>query len=203
MNILVACEFSGVVRDAFRARGHNAWSCDVLPSESREGGYHLQGDVLWWLTKDKIKEWEWGLMIAHPPCTYLCNSGVHHLHKDVKRWFSLYEGALFFKKLLSVDIPRICIENPIQHKYAKEIINCSYTQIVHPWMFGHAEQKSTCLWLKNLPELKQTKNVKSEMEKLSKSERNRLHYLSPSKDRGKRRSITYQGIANAMAAQWG
>jgi len=187
MKVLVACEFSGTVRDAFIKQGHDAISCDLLPTDKE--GPHYQGDVF-----DIIND-GFDLMIAHPPCTYLCNSGVCWLHKDKSRWDKMREGALFFKKLLEADIPKICIENPIMHKYAKEIIGVKQTQIVQPWHFGHGETKATCLWLKGLPELKPTKIVEGRLQ--------RLHYLPPSKDRWKLRSTTYQGIAEAMADQWG
>lgn len=196
MRVLIACEYSGTVRDAFLARGHFAMSCDLLPSD-REGP-HYQGSVT-----DIIGD-GWDLMIAHPPCTYLTNSGVCHLHKDPARWGKLDEGAAFFKMLLDADIPRIAVENPIMHGHAKERIgNVKQTQVIQPWMFGHMEQKATCLWLKGLPPLHETRNVKKEMLALPKSQRERLHYLSPSPDRWKLRSTTFQGIADAMASQWG
>lgn len=197
MKVLVACEYSGRVRDAFIKAGHDAISCDLLPSDS-DYGPHYQGDVL-----DIIND-GFDLLIAHPPCTYLTNSGVCHLHKDPSRWLALDAAADFFRLLLNADIPKICIENPIMHKYAKARIgNVKQSQVIQPWMFGHTEQKATCLWLKGLPNLEPTMNVKEEMMKLSKSERQRLHYLPPSADRWKLRSTTYQGIADAMAKQWG
>lgn len=196
MKVLVACEYSGVVRDAFRKMGHDAWSCDLLPTDA-DPTYHYQCDVL------EILENGWDLMIAHPECTYLTNSGVSWLYKDINRWFKLFEGAEFFKKMLNANIPKIAVENPIQHKYAKAIIGTSHTQIVQPWMFGHMEQKATCLWLKGLERLKPTKIVKEQMMKLPDNERQRLHYLPPSEDRWKIRSKTFQGIADAMAEQWG
>lgn len=196
MRVLVACEYSGRVRDAFIALGHDAISCDLLPSDSP--GPHYQGDVF------DMNLNEFDLMIAHPPCTYLTNSGVCHLHKDASRWPKLFEGAEFFKRLLDAPIPRIAIENPIMHKYGKQLIGgVRQSQVVQPWWFGHTEQKATCLWLKNLPLLNQTNNVKADMMALPKNERERLHYLPPSPDRWKIRSTTYQGIADAMAAQWG
>ena len=195
LKVLVACEYSGRVRDAFTKLGHFAMSCDLLPSDAP--GLHYQGDVF------DIIDSGWDLMIAHPPCTYLTNSGVTWLHKDPARWALLDEGAAFFKALLECPIPRKCIENPIQHKYAKERIGKKQSQIVQPWMFGHMEQKATCLWLEGLPLLQPTNIVKDEMIKLPKRERERLHYLPPSPDRWKLRSTTYQGIADAMAAQWG
>jgi hypothetical protein len=196
MKVLVACEYSGVVRDAFTKAGHDATSCDLLPSESTNGK-HFQGDVMEILAQD------WDLLIAHPPCTYLTNSGVCWLHKDPSRWALLDEGAAFFKSLLEAPIRMKCIENPIQHKYAKERIGRKQNQVIQPWMFGHMEQKATCLWLEGLPLLQPTNNVKAQMLELPKRERERLHYLPPSKDRWKLRSTTYQGIADAMAAQWG
>jgi hypothetical protein len=196
MKVLVACEYSGVVRDAFKRRGHDAISCDFLPSDSQ--GEHYQGDVF-----DIIND-GFDLMIAHPPCTYLCNSGVSWLHKDPTRWGKMLQGALFFRNLLDANIPKICIENPIMHKYAYERGNfMNYNQIIQPWMFGHPESKSTCLWLKGLSPLVETNNVKEEFLALPKKVAQRLHYLPPSKDRWKLRSTTFQGIADAMAEQWG
>ena len=196
MRVLVACEYSGKVRDAFRAKGHDAMSCDILPTDV--DGPHYQGDV-----RDIIND-GWDLMVAHPPCTYLTNSGVTWLHKDPSRWAKLDEGAAFFKSLLDAPIPRIAVENPIMHKYAKERIGgVKQSQVIQPWMFGHMEQKATCLWLKGLPLLKPTKDVKAEMMALPDNERQRLHYLPPSEDRWKKRSETFQGIADAMAEQWG
>lgn len=196
MRVLIACEFSGTVREAFNALGHDAMSCDVLPSEV--DGNHYQGDV-----RDLIGE-KFDLLIAHPPCTYLCNSGVHWLHKDASRWDKLIDGAAFFKLFLDWDCPRVCIENPIMHKYAKELIGgVKYSQIVQPYMFGHLESKATCLWLKGLNPLVSTNNVKNEWERLPKKQAQRIHMLPPSKDRGKLRSITFKGIAEAMATQWG
>ncbi len=193
MKVLIACEFSGTVRDAFRAKGHDAWSCDLLPCESKiESGYHLEGDVQWWLEN---KYWKWDMMVAHPPCTYLCNSGVSWLYKDETRWGKMRDGAEFFKMLLESDIPKIAVENPIMHKYAVEIIGRRQDQVIQPWQFGHGETKATCLWLKNLPKLKPTKIVEGREQK--------LHKLPPSKDRWKKRSTTYLGIAEAMASQWG
>jgi len=196
MRVLVACEYSGTVRDAFIRAGHYAASCDLLPSDSPLGD-HYQCNVMDIINND------WDLMIAHPPCTYLTNSGVCWLHKDPSRWALLDEGAAFFKSLMEAPIPMKCIENPIQHKYAKERIGRNQNQVIQPWMFGHMEQKATCLWLEGLPLLQPTNNVKAQMLELPKRERERLHYLPPSKDRWKLRSATYKGIAEAMAAQWG
>lgn len=230
MRVLVACEYSGRVRDAFIRAGHDAMSCDLLPTDVP--GPHYEGDVRDILDGLEIKDSyrggipfcdlsaydqelanqgilendiaKWDLLIAHPPCTYMTNSGVSWLHKDPDRWALLDEAAVFFNALLNAPIPQICIENPIMHKYAKERIgNVQQSQVIQPWMFGHMEQKATCLWLKGLPLLRPTNNVKEEMKKLPKNERERTHYLPPSADRWKIRSTTYQGIADAMAAQWG
>jgi hypothetical protein len=195
MKVLVACEYSGTVRDAFIALGHNAISCDLLPTD--RPGPHYQGSVL------DILDEGWDLMIAHPPCTYLTNSGVRWLHTDESRWAKLGESAYFFRVLLAAPISKICIENPIMHKYARELIGQDKTQVVQPWMFGHKEQKATCLWLKGLPLLQPTNDVREEMMELTVKERNRIHRLPPSKDRWKIRSTTFQGIAEAMAEQWG
>ncbi len=196
MKILVACEYSGRVRDAFIACGHEAMSCDILPTDVP--GPHYQGDV-----RDVLGD-GWDLMVAHPPCTYMTNAGVTWLHKDPARWAKLDDAAAFFKLLLDAPIEKIAVENPIMHKYAKERIGgVKQTQVVQPWMFGHKEQKATCLWLKNLPPLVPTDNVKEAMMALPDNERQRLHYLPPSADRWKKRSETFLGIAQAMANQWG
>lgn len=204
MKVLIACEYSGKVRDAFIAKGHEAISCDFEPTD--RPGPHYQGDVL-----DILGD-GFDLMIAHPTCTYLTNTAVCHLHspdathpslKGKPRWDALDEGAAFFKMLLECDIPLKAIENPIPHKYAVERIGRKYDQLVQPWMFGHMERKATCFWLEGLPNLLETNNVKEEMLKLPKREQQRLHYLPPGPDRWKLRSETYQGIADAMAEQWG
>ncbi len=202
MKVLIACEYSATVRDAFASRGHDAWSCDLLPSD--KGGQHIQGDVL------EVLDRGWDLMIAHPPCTYLTNSGVTWLWENKKenikneqRWKDLDAGAALFKRLLNCDIPKICVENPIPHKYAVMRIGRKYDQLVQPWHFGHKESKATCFWLKGLDPLVHTTNLKKETMALPYKERNRLHYLPPSPDRWKIRSTTYQGIADAMAQQWG
>ena len=195
MKILIGCEYSGVVRDAFIALGHEAISCDLLPTDSP--GPHYQCDVR------EVLNLGWDLGIFHPSCTYMTNSGVCWLHKDPSRWAKLDEGAAFFRDMLNAPIPHIAVENPIMHRYAKELIGgVRQSQVIQPWMFGHMEQKATCLWLKGLPLLKPTNNVKEAMMLLPKRERQRLHYLPPSPDRWKLRSTTYSGIANAMASQW-
>ena len=181
MRVLVACEFSGVVRDAFLARGHDAWSCDLLPSEAP--GQHIRGDVRNWLTSG------WDLMIAHPPCTHLAVSGARWF-KDKKR--EQFAALRFVADLLDAPIPRIALENPVS-------VISSYIrkpdQTVQPWQFGHGETKRTCLWLKGLPKLVPTDIVDGREA--------RVHRLPPSEDRWKLRSVTYQGIADAMADQWG
>ena len=196
MKVLVACEFSGTVRDAFIKKGHDAMSCDILEGEG--DGPHYQGDIAEVLFED------WDLVIAHPPCTYLANSGVSWLHRDDSRWAKLDDAAAFFNMFLDLQVPKLCVENPIMHKYAKDRIGGrQQSQVVQPWMFGHKESKATCLWLRGLPKLVPTNDVKKEMMELSDAERQRLHWLPPSKDRWRIRSKTYQGVADAMAAQWG
>ena len=186
MRVLVACEFSGRVRDAFTRLGHEAWSCDLIPSETP--GNHYQGDVL------DILDEGWDIMIAHPPCTDLAVSGARHFYRKKQEQKDAIE---FFRKLLKVDIKRTCIENPITiiPRYIRHP-----DQIIQPWMFGHKETKSTCLWLKNLPLLKPTKVMKVRNENLTPSGQNKI---LPSPDRWKTRSRTYKGIAEAMAEQWG
>lgn len=209
MRVLIACEFSGVVRRAFRERGHDAWSCDILPAE--DGGEHLQCDAL------EVLGWDWDLMVHHAPCTFILNSGCKWLYKNGKRWLSdgtenqrdpdrwrkMEEGANFFKTLQSAPIDKIAGENPIMVGYAVEIVGQDWTQRIQPYEFGHPESKATCLWLKNLQPLKPTKNVFSEMEKLPRKERERVHFASPGPNRGQERSRTFPGIAQAMAEQWG
>lgn len=195
MRVLVACEYSGVVRDSFNALGHEATSCDLLPTDSP--GPHYQGDVF-----DIIGD-GWDLMIAHPPCTFLCNSGVRWLSTDITRWPSMIEGAVFFRRLLEAPIPRIAVENPVMHRYAASIIGSRQTQIVQPWMFGHRETKATGLWLRGLSPLTPTNDVKAQMMQLPVGQRSRVHYASPGPDRWKLRSLTYAGVAAAMAMQWG
>lgn len=190
MKVAVICEFSGIVRDAFTAQGHDAISYDIIPSE--RPGRHIQADI----TKFDMDYWtQFDLAICHPPCTYLANSGVRWLHEYPHRWNLMKESAALFNYVLSLPVDKLCVENPIQHKYAAQLINRKYAQIIHPWQFGHGETKATCLWLKNLPKL-QPENIVSERQP-------KIHYMSPGADRGKERSRTYTGIANAMARQWG
>lgn len=195
MKILIGCEFSGIVRDAFSERGHDVISCDLIPSE--QPGQHYQGNVI-----DIIND-GFDMLIAHPPCTYLANSGVRWLHTNKGCWSDMIKGAEFFKSLLNTNIDKICIENPIPHKYAVEIIGKKYDQLIQPWQFGHMESKATCLWLKGLPPLKSTNNVKDEMLKLPKNVSQRIHCMSPGPERQKERSRTYENIAKAISTQWG
>jgi hypothetical protein len=181
VKVLVACEYSGIVRDAFIASGHQAMSCDLLPTD--KDGPHHQGNVL------EILDDGWDLMIAHPPCTHLAVSGA--------RWFKhkkqqQLEALNFVQQLLEAPIPKIALENPIS------IISSKIRkpdQVIQPWQFGHGETKATCLWLKNLPKLLPTNIVDGR--------ENRVHKMPPSPDRWKLRSTTYKGIAQAMAQQWG
>ena len=180
--VLVACEFSATVRDAFRAKGHDAWSCDLLETEG-DPRWHYQGDI-----RDMLEN-KWDLMVAHPPCTHLAVSGA--------RWFKdklhEQEEALDFVRLLfDASIPRIALENPVS------IISSRISKpdkIIQQWQFGHGEVKATCLWLKNLPKLEPSNIVEGREPK--------VHKMAPSPDRWKERSRTYKGIAEAMADQWG
>jgi site-specific DNA-cytosine methylase len=186
MKVLVACEFSGIVRDAFRRQGHDAWSCDLLPSE--KPGPHLQAPNQFYL-KELFYTQHWDMLIAFPPCTHLAVSGA--------RWFKNKrreqgDAAAFFMDIAEARIQRVCVENPIG------IMSTEYRkpdQIIQPWQFGHGETKATCLWLKNLPLLNPTKIVEGRVP--------RVHYAAPSPDRWKERSRIMPGIADAMAEQWG
>ena len=195
MRVLVACEYSGTVRDAFTAAGHYAMSCDLLPTESP--GPHHRGDI-----RDVLHR-GWNLMIAHPPCTYLANSGVRWLYEKPGRWEQLNDGAALFKILLEAPIDRVCVENPIPHKYAIDRIGRKYDQLIQPYQFGHPETKATCLWLRNLPLLIETNNVLHLKDTTDKKVWARVHNMTPGKDRQKERARFYSGIAKAMADQWG
>ena len=190
LRVLVACEFSGIVRDAFIARGHDAVSCDLLPSE--RPGPHIVGDV-----RELLGD-GWDLMVAHPPCQYLALSGVRWLYggkgtvRDPGRWLEMEVAAEFFQALLDAPIPRIAVENPIQHRHAGLP---KPTQRIQPYQFGTPETKATCLWLKNLPPLVPTNIVDGRTP--------RVHFASPGPDRWKERSRTDVNIAAAMADQWG
>ena len=182
MRVLIACEYSGRVRDAFRRYGHDAWSCDLLECEA-DPRWHLQQPV------EEVLGDSWDLMVAHPPCTHLAVSGSRHFHRKQKEQA---EALDFVRLLMAAPIERWCIENPVS------IISSAITppqQIIQPWQFGHGETKTTCLWLKNLPSLKSTQVVEGREAK--------VHRMPPGPDRWKDRSRTYQGIANAMGMQWG
>ena len=180
MRVLVGCEFSGTVRDAFLRRGHDAWSCDLLPCES--GGPHLQGDV-----RDVLGD-NWELAIFHPPCTHLCSSGARWFGKKLREQA---ESLEFVRRLLDAPIAKMALENPVG------IISTRIRkpdQIIQPWQFGHGETKATCLWLRGLPLLVPTRIVDGREP--------RIHRMRPGADRWKNRSRTYAGIASAMAGQW-
>lgn len=196
--ILLGCEESGIVRDEFAALGWDAWSCDLLPS--RRPGKHIQADILTVLNNG------WDMAIFFTPCTYLSNSGVRWLYnkdgsRNAERWQQMKHDAELFKACMSADIPLIANENPIPHKYALEIIGRKYDQIVQPWMFGHPETKATCLWLKGLPSLVETDNVKEIMQGLPENQKHRIHHMPPSETRQRDRATTFLGIAKAMT-QW-
>lgn len=196
MKVLVACEYSGAVRDAFIKEGHDAVSCDLLPSDV--SGPHYQGDVM-----DIIGQ-GWDLMVAHPPCTYLCSSGLHWNKRVQGRAEKTEEALSFVSRLLSAPIPMIALENPV---------GCIGTrirpadQIIQPWQFGHDASKATCIWLQGLPNLVPTNLVPPRLIEGRKRWGNQTdsgqNRLPPSADRWKIRSATYQGIATAMASQWG
>ncbi len=192
LKVLVACEYSGRVRDAFIARGHDAMSCDLLPTDAT--GPHYQGDVF-----DIIND-GWDLMIAHPPCTYLSVSGMHWTTRGLRDPQLTEDALAFVQRLMDAPIERIAVENPISIISSRI---CKPDQIIQPWWFGHDASKKTCLWLKNLPLLTPTNmlpgDAKTRRGNQTASGQNKL---PPSKDRWKIRSETYQGIADAMAAQW-
>ena len=193
MKILIACEESQSVANAFRAKGHEAYSCDTEPCSGGHPEYHLQQDVI-----PLLKE-HWDMIIAFPPCTHLAVSGARHF-KEKRADGRQQQGIDFFMKFTRSNCERIAIENPIgimSTKWRKP------DQIIQPWMFGHTETKATCLWLKGLPTLIETKNVEKKMKLLPKSEKHKVWYASPGRNRAKDRSKTYTGIADAMAEQWG
>ena len=185
MRVLIACEYSGRVRSAFRERGHDAWSCDLLPSEDGSG-FHVQRDVL-----SLLKEWrKWDLLIAHPPCTHLAVSGARWFPEKVES--GEQQAAIdFFLELARAPIPRIAIENPV---CIMSSVWREPDQIIQPWQYGHGETKATCLWLKGLPKLVPTQIVAGREP--------RVHMMPPGPDRWKERSRTFEGVAAAMAAQW-
>lgn len=207
MRVLVACEYSGRVRQAFRDRGHDAWSCDLLPAED-ESRFHLRGDVRDWIelgcppdTHKPYQYWiqPWDLMVAHPPCTHLAVSGSRWFKEKAKEQAEALE---FVRLLMDAPIPRIAIENPVS------VISSQIRkpdQVIQPWMFGHGETKATCLWLKNLPPLVPTHKEGADLftAEAPKEREQRIWKMPPSPNRWKERSRTYQGIADAMAEQWG
>jgi hypothetical protein len=196
MRVLVACEFSGRVRDAFISKGHDAVSCDILDTEVP--GPHHKGDV-----RDLLSE-DWDLIVAHPPCTYLALSGVQWLKKSDERWKQMLDAVDFFNLFLSHPCPKVCIENPIMHNYAKQrLLVPNYSQKTQPFFHGHPERKATCFWLKGLPLLRASSNVSHLMIGKAASSTDKVHWEAPGPDRQKNRSRTLQGIANAMADQWG
>ena len=186
MKVLIACEFSGVVRNAFLRYGHDAVSCDLLPTQSP--GPHVQGDVRPLLLEP------WDLVLAHPPCTRLCNSGVRWLHER-SLWDELDEACDFFRLCLNANAKRVAVENPVMHKYARERIGRGHSFTIQPWQFGHGEVKRTCFWTNGLPPLHATNIVDGRVA--------RVHKAPPSKERWMQRSLTYPGVAEAMATQWG
>ena len=231
LKVLIGCETSGIVRDAFLAAGHDAWSCDILPSE-RPSNRHIQDDV-----RNVLKHGRWDLlMVAHPPCTRLCNSGVRWLSDPPGKleadtysvaeqmiyqvmtreerldfmWRKLDEGAELFSDLWNADIPRIAVENPVMHKHAKARIREyePFAQSVQPWQYGHWETKRTCLWLRNLPPLQPRYPTLSDARRALRlpadaQPKGKVHMASKGANRWKERSRFYTGIAKAMAEQWG
>jgi hypothetical protein len=200
LRVLVACERSGVVRRAFRARGHLAWSCDL--EEADDGSpWHIRGDALAACYHSRRG---WDLLIGHPECTYLANSGAKHLYAGMNaangpnadRWAHMGAAAAFFLALWNAPVARIALENPIMLGHPKRLFGIPEpTQIIQPWQFGHGETKATCLWLKGLPPLVPT-NIVTGREQ-------RVFRMAPGPDRKKERSRTFEGIAEAMASQWG
>tara|TARA_R100001015_G_scaffold7374_1_gene2862 strand:+ start:381 stop:995 length:615 start_codon:yes stop_codon:yes gene_type:complete len=197
MKVLVACEFSGRVREAFRKFGHDAWSCDLLPSDDKSK-HHITGDV------EQILNDGWDLMLAFPPCTYLCSSGLHWNKRVEGREKKTEEALEFVRLLLNAPVNKIAVENPVG-RIGTAIRKAD--QSIHPYMFGDDASKRTCLWLKNLPLLKPTDYIEPRMingkARWSNQTDSGQNKLPPSKDRWKKRSETYQGIADAMALQWG
>ena len=184
--VLIACEYSGIVRDAFIEAGHNAISCDLLPTE--RPGPHIRGDV-----RELLRE-PWDLVIAHPPCTYLCNSGVRWLHERPERWAQMWDGVAFFLDCLQTKGERVAVENPTPHRYAAAGIGRAPDFAVQPWQFGDPETKRTCFWTRTLPPLIGMQAAEPVP---------RVHRLPPSVDRGKERARFPHGMAAAMARQWG
>lgn len=206
VKVAVFCEESQIVVKAFRKRGHEAFSYDIMPASGGHPEWHFQKDVRDLLT------YPFDLIIFHPPCQFITNTGVSWLSRggrlDYERMINLRKATEFFNLRHRFNSPKIATENPIPHKYAKwdgfGVVGIGeYDQIIQPYQFGHLERKATCLWLKGLPPLVETNNVFDEMKKLPKKLSQRIHYMSPSPERAKLRSKTFPGIAAAMAEQWG
>lgn len=193
LKILLACEESQIVTKAFRRKGHEAYSCDLQECSGGHPEWHWQCDV-----REVLQEY-FDLVIFHPPCTYMANSGVLHLHKEQWRWLYLYEGCQFFNLRHEFNSDHVATENPIPHLYAVGQIG-KYNQLIQPYQFGHMESKGTCFWLKNLPRLNPTRNVYKEMMKLHKRDRMKGWWLGGG--HAKERSKTFTGIAEAIADQW-
>lgn len=211
MNVLIACEFTGIVRQAFAQRGHNAWSCDLLPTELP--GPHIQDNVAYHLGPCRANDYtHWDMVIAHPPCTRLTNAVIWYIKKN-NLWGEVREAAQFFKMILDCPAHRICIENPVQHGYVRkpneynDTLLPGQTHSIQPYNFGEDASKRTCLWLKNLPRLQKTEYFPPRMVNGKKRWGNQTdggwNKLPPSDTRGQDRSRTYPGIAKAMAQQWG
>lgn len=193
MRVLVACEESQAVTKEFRRLGHEAYSCDVIPCSGGHPEWHLQQDVT------PLLQQHWDMIIAFPPCTHLCVSGARHFEQKRKDGRQ-QQGIDFFMTFANADCDKIAIENPIG---IMSSVWRKPDQIIQPWMFGHPEKKATCLWLKGLPKLESTDDVREYMKTLTKNKQERIHYLPPSADRAKLRSKAFPGIAKAMAEQWG
>ncbi len=193
--ILIGCEFSGRVREAFKKKGWDAWSCDFLPTEIP--GQHIQGDVLKHLNDG------WHMAIFHPPCTFIANSGARWLFEKENRWEELAKATAFFKSLLNAPIPHIAVENPLPHKWGAEQIGRKYDQRVQPYQFGVPQKKGICLWLKNLPLLVPTNILTPPKDKTELKKWETVWRAAPGKEQWKIRSRTFQGVADAMAEQWG
>jgi len=192
MDVLIACERSGVMRRAFRALGFDAWSCDLEPADDGSK-YHYQADAL-----RIARSREWDLVIAHPVCTYLCNSGVRWLTTDPDRWKLMIEGAAFFRSLLELpNAHHVAVENPVMHRYARTVVGRGPDFSVQPWQFGDDEKKRTCWWVRDLPALQATSELDGSTANDS------IHRAPPGPDRARFRSETFPGMAAACAEQWG
>lgn len=197
MNVFIGCEYSGIVRDAFIKKGHNAISCDIIESESTFGD-HIVGDII--DTLSVVDDKFYDIIICHPPCTYLCVSGNRYYADSNERINAIYWTEMLWE-LCKKKSKAVCFENPVGVLSTKSKLG-KPTQYIQPWMFGHKEKKKTGLWLYNLKKLKETNNVYHEMMKLPEKEQSRIHYCSPGKNRGKIRSRFFTGIADAMVEHW-